>query len=398
MFDRRRWFGRCSHRRRIVAALILAIGFGVRARAQDGADRTRAAALSTAERTEGAAILNLADAAMRGKPVPSDFSVQWHADFLKAQEGTFVPFILTINGPSLPRSSALLYVRAVARKTGRSGVPAREPSTVRRKSDDKAATDRQPRRDKEPIKGDPEYPVDVVFPIEFTADIGLPARIMRGFLVAPGEYDLYVVLRERPVGTARGQATPRATVATVRLSVPDFWTGELAISSVLVADRLTVVPEAPTPEKLLERPYVIGLNDLHPVPEERFRQDQELICVFLVYNPKIAPDRNFDVEVEYHFFRKNSPSEAGEAAPGQAPGGHPPERAGERYINHTDPQRFTAGVMGPQFDPSTGQPIMAGQGVPLAGFQEGEYRLMIMVTDLVAGRTLTRDVNFTVGS
>jgi hypothetical protein len=53
--------------------------------------------------------------------------------------------------------------------------------------------------------------------------------------------------------------------------------------------------------------------------------------------------------------------------------------------------------MGAQFDPA-GHPIMAGQGVPLAGFQEGDYRLMIKVTDLLAGKTLTRDVTFTVGS
>ena len=39
---------------------------------------------------------------------------------------------------------------------------------------------------------------------------------------------------------------------------------------------------------------------------------------------------------------------------------------------------------------------MAGQGVPLAGFQEGEYRLAIKVTDLVSGRSISREVTFTV--
>ena len=39
---------------------------------------------------------------------------------------------------------------------------------------------------------------------------------------------------------------------------------------------------------------------------------------------------------------------------------------------------------------------MAGQGVPLAGFQEGDYRLAIKVTDLIAGRSISREVRFTV--
>jgi hypothetical protein len=39
---------------------------------------------------------------------------------------------------------------------------------------------------------------------------------------------------------------------------------------------------------------------------------------------------------------------------------------------------------------------MAGQGVPLAGFEEGEYRLAIKVTDMVSGRSIERHLLFTV--
>ena len=34
--------------------------------------------------------------------------------------------------------------------------------------------------------------------------------------------------------------------------------------------------------------------------------------------------------------------------------------------------------------------------MPLASFPEGDYRLEIKVTDKIANKTLTRDVNFTV--
>jgi hypothetical protein len=36
--------------------------------------------------------------------------------------------------------------------------------------------------------------------------------------------------------------------------------------------------------------------------------------------------------------------------------------------------------------------------VPLAGFPEGEYRLLIRVTDLISKRSLVREVAFTVQS
>jgi hypothetical protein len=36
--------------------------------------------------------------------------------------------------------------------------------------------------------------------------------------------------------------------------------------------------------------------------------------------------------------------------------------------------------------------------VPLAGFQEGEYRLGVQVIDLLSGKSISRDVFFTVGS
>jgi hypothetical protein len=39
---------------------------------------------------------------------------------------------------------------------------------------------------------------------------------------------------------------------------------------------------------------------------------------------------------------------------------------------------------------------MAGQGVPLASFPEGEYRLAIKVTDIVTAKSIQRDVAFTI--
>jgi hypothetical protein len=113
--------------------------------------------------------------------------------------------------------------------------------------------------------------------------------------------------------------------------------------------------------------------------------------VFLIYNPSFAPDKNFDLQVDYHLYRKEV-REKGD----QASTGHPPARDGERYVTRTAPQRFNPSMMGPQYDPAAGTPLLAGQGILLSGFEPGDYRLGITVTDLLSRKMLTRDVTFTV--
>ena len=325
------------------------------------------------QRLEGQAVLELADAAMAGKAVPADLQIRWHNDFLKAQQGTFVPFTLTLQA-SKPIAAALVYVRAVPR--AKDAAPGGNPVRVSRKGAEESG-----------------YPVDAIFPVEF--EPAPEARVTRGFAVAPGDYDVYVVIRERPAsGTPRRQR-PRAAVLAQALTVPDFWGTELTTSSVILADRLNVLSEPIGADELAERPYVIGQNDITPAADGLFGRDEELVVVFLVYNPTVSSDRKFDLQVEYHFFKRIGPggkAGAGAVAP------HPPSREGERYFNHTDPQRFNPATMGAQFDPGAGQPVLAGQGVPLAGFEPGEYRLAIKVTDLLSGKIVMRDVNFTVGS
>ena len=327
------------------------------------------------QREEGEAILALADAAMAGKSVPSDFALRWQNDFVKAQRGTFVPFTLTADASRLTRPAALVYVRAIRRLS----LPDRRRQDRERPADrDEAA-----------------YPVDAIFPVDLAAASGTESRISRGFSVPPGEYDVYVVMRER-VDSGGAKTRPKAAVLRQPLSVPDFRTAELTTSSVIVADRLNVLAEPVPADRLAERPYAIGRNEITPAADREFRRDEELIVVFLVYNPMVTAERQFDVRVEYHFYRKAGDGRPGEA--GTAPGAHPPARAGEQYFNRTDPQRFNPALMGAAFDPGSGEPIMAGQVVPLAGFDAGEYRLDVQVVDLLSGKSLSRDVMFTVGS
>jgi hypothetical protein len=347
---------------------------GVGARPRDPAADERQ--VEQTQREEGEAILGLADAAMTGKSAPSDFPVRWQNDFVKAQRGTFVPFTLTVDVSQLTRRSALVYVRATRRSTA--------PDAPDRKRQD---------RERPSERDEATYPVDAIFPVELTP--GPASRISRGFSVPPGEYDVFVVMRER-VDPGEPRTRPKATVLRQPLSVPDFRSNELTTSSVIIADGLSVLAEPVPADQLAERPYVIGRNEITPAVDRRFRRDEELIVVFLVYNPTVTPERQFDVRVEYHFYRKVGAGVRADA--GGDPGAHPTGRAGEQYFNRTDPQRFNPALMGATFDPGTGEPVMAGQVVPLAGFAEGDYRLDVQVIDLLSGKSVSRDVLFTVGS
>jgi len=344
------------------------------------------ASVIDSQRIEGDAVLALADAAMGGqKPAGSpDFTLGWQNAFLKAQQGTFVPFTLALNTTGVLPDAVLVYVRAVKR-----GATARTDAALARGR----RPQRTPERQSSEVGAETTYPVDAIFPVELTPGGARAVRVRRGFSIAPGDYDVYVVVRERPRSVVSA-ASPRAAVLSQRLSVPDFWNGQLTTSSIMLADRLTVLPAALSADEVIERPYVIGQNEIVPAEDDRFQRGEELVVVFLVYNPAVTVEKRFDLQVEYHFFRKGVLGKAG----GGPPDAHPPARDGERYFNHTDPQRFNPAVMGERFDPSGGQPVLAGQGVPLSGFEAGEYRLAITVTDMISGATVTRDVAFTVGS
>jgi hypothetical protein len=356
--------GGARSRRAVAAAVLFVCSVAVAdaSSQQNRFDRRSQDRLEDARRKEGEALLRLADAAMAGR-ASSDFSIGWRNDFFKAQTGTFVPFTVTIDRSSLTAPSALMYVRAARR----------EVATVR---DHDAAV---------------RYPFDIIFPVTLSAPEGQPVRITRGFAVAPGDYDVYVAVRERPADPLDPDQRLKGAVLKQPLTVPDFWTGELATSTVILADRIEEVPPV-SGDDVLERPYVIGANEIHPATTTSFRRDRELIVVFLIYNPAVSVDRHFDIEVDYHLFRRDG---AAAAESSSATASHPPARPGERYVTRTPPQRFKPSMMGSNFDPATG-PILAGQGILLSSFQDGEYRLGITVTDLTSRHSLTRDVSFSV--
>src|SRR4029079_2473409 len=182
----------------------------------------------------------------------------------------------------------------------------------------------------------------------------------------------YVALQER------GPTPPKTALLKQPLDVPNY-ASDFSTSSVIVATDTRQLPSAITPEQQADHPYSFGTNEIVVSPDHVFKKGQELLILLQVYNPAITPDKKFNVEVTYTFFK-------------QANGG-------DSRFNATAPQSLTPETMGPGFDPSAAdRSIQAGQGIPLQSFPDGSYRLEITITDKGASpaKTLTQSVSFTV--
>ncbi|HTI39316.1 MAG TPA: hypothetical protein VL484_17255 [Vicinamibacterales bacterium] len=313
-------------------------------------------------------LVRLTDSAMMGQSAPSDFPIQFQNDFIRAQGSrVWVPMTLTVDSSKLSNPAGepmTIYLRVAPR--GMTAPPPPPPPA-------KDAKDKK----KKDAKAEPPPPSPYAF--EDFAQIephpsapGQPIRIMRGIGIPAGNYDLYVALQER------GPSPAKTAVLKQPLDVPNFAT-EFSTSSVIIATETRQLPSAITAEQQADHPYSFGANEIVVSPDHVFKKSQELLILLQVYNPIITPDKKFNVEVTYTFFKQ-----------GAGP---------ETRFNATAPQQLTPETLGPGFDPSAAdRSIQAGQGIPLQSFPDGNYRLEITITDKDASpaKTLTQSVNFTV--
>lgn len=363
-----------------VAAVALATGV-MAAGAQDKKDKNQkpdaaAQAQALAQQQEIQALVRLADAAMAGQPAPSDFPMQFQNDFIKAQQGrVWLPVTLTIDSTKLTNPSgepAAIYVRVTPR--GMTAPPAAQAQQGDKDKKDKKKKDKNAPPD---AKGMPSpYPFeDVSYNLDLKpAAPGQPIRIQRGIGVPPGSYDVYMVLKER---AAQPGAAAKTSVLKQPLDVPNYANGELATSSIIIAEKVDQLQAALPADQQTEHPYTFGQTQIVVSPDHKFRKSDELIVLMQIYNPTVSPDKKFDIEATYTFF-KTGPN-------------------GDTRFNATEPQSFTPEKMGPGFDPSSqDRSIQAGQGIPLQSFPEGSYRLEIKITDKLSAKVLTQSVNFSV--
>jgi hypothetical protein len=352
-----------KHRRGFLAVLGVTLMFSAAVFAQKD-DRKQ----SDAQKKEIQNIVKIVDGVAGGQPAPNDLDLKWvHEDLLKAQGNKeYVPFTVSVD-PAKVSGNVALYWRVVARDGGAEAAPKGDKDKDSKDKDSK---------DKDKKKSDYAYE-DITF-VPVTAGQS-PQLISRSFTVPAGEYDVYVVAKEpAPDKAPKNAPAPKMSVLRQAVTVPDFWNaGELNTSSVIVASSIVPLPAPLTPQQQADRPYALGAMEIVPAFETKFTKKSELSTFMLIYNPKVDSANKPDVTVEFNFYQK--------------PAGQP-----EKFFNKTAPQNLNAQTLPPNFDFAAGHQLQTGQAVPLASFPEGDYRLEIKVTDKIANKTLTRDVNFTV--
>lgn len=344
-------------------------------RNRDDKDKKPAEALTAAQKQEAAPLAKLADEVMKGKEpgtylvtppkdpakdaptqaAPASIALTWKNDFLKADQNLiWVPFTVSVDPGTAKLGSVSAYLRVAPK--GATGPSSADPKT-------------------------PPYAFEDAYFTELRGG-GAPGsgqlpKLTRGFWVAPGAYDVYFTLRERPTGGTAADAPVRVAILKQDLTVPNYHADELQTSSVIVADKIDALSAPVAPEAMKERPYVLGESEITPAADLKFKKTEELQVVFQIYGAK-AVDKKPDVQVEYVFFRRDA--------------------GGEKPFNRTAPQVFNATSLPAGFDADMGHQLQTGQGVPLQSFEEGDYRLEIKVTDNKTQKSLTRDVLFTVAA
>jgi len=331
----------------VAAALAVAFASGSAALAEQGQNQAKPSTQkrSKQEQVEIEQLVKLVDSVMAGQPAPGDIQMSLSSYFLKSQEQrTFVPFSLSVTGA--PAADAALYVRVVN--------PAAEPDPKTKKV---------------------EYPWDDIHFVPGAQLASGNVRLQRVFMAAPGTYDVYIAMKERLGEKAPKNQMPKAGVLKTQVTVPDFWNSDLATSSVIVTDKVNILSAMPSPEEARERPFVFGAQELIPASDMTFNKNEQLATFFQVYNASLDSAGKPNLLMEYNFHRK--------------------EGGAEKFFNKTNPQTISAANLPPTFDPAK-FPVPGGVEVPLSTFPEGDYRLEIKITDKNSGKTITRDVNFTV--
>jgi hypothetical protein len=343
-------------------------------------------------------------------PDPAPVTLTWKNDFLKATNNLiYVPFVVSIE-PGKIGSAVSAYLRVAPKGTRtlhmtnylsiREGMTLEQVNSVLGKGTEGASgggavihtwtnpgggnmsvTFNENIVSSKAQSGLPELSFEDMYFTELRAPApGQPAKLMRAFAVPGGDYDVYVALRERPAGGGgkNNASTPtRVVVLKQELTVPNFWNNEFTISSVILADKVEPLTGQLSPEQQRERPYVLGGTEIVPATDNKFKKTEELGIIFQVYNYQLGSDSKPDVQAEYLFYQKDA-------------GGT------EKLFNKTEPQKFNAQTVQPDFSVEKGHQIVGGQMIPLATFPEGDFRLEIKVTDNRTSKTLKREVLFSV--
>jgi hypothetical protein len=275
--------------------------------------------------------------------------IKWESEhFIRGQEGqTYIPYTISVDPKRLTGSSISMFVRMIDKQ---------KAATPTGTDGDKAAKP-------------PEYAFTQIYFLDVPPD----GRVSRAMMVPGGDYEVYIAIKDKNTGDKKQVA--KTGLMRKDITVPDFNTG-LSTSSILLVSNVEQLPNAVSTEQQDNEPYTFGTTKIVPNTQGRFKTTEELQLLFWIYGATPAANKKPELQIEYNFHQKTA--------------------EGEKFFNKTKPQEVTGEGLPADFDMTAGHPLPGSIILPLASFPAGDYRLEIKVTDKPSGKTLTRDVTFSV--
>jgi hypothetical protein len=312
---------------------------------------------SQQEQRDIQALVQLVDAVATGKqPAPADIAVSWSANhFVKGVgDATYIPYTLSVDATKLAAPGVALYVRAVTK-----GAPApAQPAQQQNRNQEQAA---------------PVYPWD---DIQFLA-VPAGGKVSRALMLPPGEYDLFVAIKEQtPQNPPRNAPPAKSGLLRHTLMVPNYNGPDISISTPIVADSVMPLTTPLSAEDQRANPYTFGGTlQVVPAADATLKTSDDFQLLFWIYG--LQHNNGVpDVTIEYNFHHKTA--------------------EGEKFFNKTQPQVINQSTLPPGFSITAGHQVLGFLGVPLKSFPAGEYRTEIKITDKLSGKTLTHNATFTV--
>lgn len=196
--------------------------------------------------------------------------------------------------------------------------------------------------------------------------------IRRSLTTGPGRYQLIV-------GWADASAADIARSVQVVKRTIDLPAGPLAqfgLSSVIIADSVTMRETPYSAAEQTAHPYSIGTMEIVPARDGRLTTDERLALVLQVVSPRAAPDGKPDVAVGFRLSRQTA--------------------TGQETVGHLAPQIYNQTTLPTDFDVSKGSPLFAAVAIPLTTFKRGTYRVQALADDRIGGVSATESATFEV--
>jgi len=196
--------------------------------------------------------------------------------------------------------------------------------------------------------------------------------IQRALTAGPGAYDLFVAWVDASLPPAK------ATIHMARepLRLASAGANEFGLSTVIVADQISVRATPYSPIEQRAHPYSLGPTEIVPARDTAFTPAERLSVAFQIFNPMPSPAGKPDVTVNLRIARLAD--------------------ARDEQVASLTPLIYNASTLPPDFDLRLGHPIIAALAAPLSTLRRGQYKLVITAEDRLAGALVANATPFSV--